>query len=123
CTILYIDHCYIPMLYARYLYVTHCNMYPCYYVPANRLHTYINMPLYKHRIITPPLYCAGLYIYSYIISRAITDTPPHAHTSTQYINITIPLIYLLRPHMPLYYVVYGTYIYTLIYPLNMYALI
>ena len=66
CTTYYIDHCYIPMLYARYLYATHCNMYPCYYVPANRLHTYISTPLYKHSLITISHICHIYAQYKHI---------------------------------------------------------
>lgn len=72
---LYIDPCYIPMLYMHHLYATHYIMYPCYmcyplcvpllYRPPCTVHTYINMPLYKHRIITPP-YIVPAYISIHI---------------------------------------------------------
>src|SRR5699024_3227264 len=107
---LYIDPCYIPMLYMHHLYATHYIMYPCYmcyplcvpllYRSPCTVHTYIYLPPYKHRFITTP-YCVSLYSYSYRISRAITE----------------------RSHIPLYYVVYGTYKFMLIYPFNMYILV
>ena len=66
CTTLYTGPCYIPMLYARYLYATHCNMHPCCYVLNHRLHIYINTPLYKHRLITISHICHTQAPYKYI---------------------------------------------------------
>ena len=119
---------YRPLLYTHVVYAPPI-CYPLYYIPLLYAIPFIctlviyttlySTHVYKYTTIqtqdnNTPLYCAGLYIYSYIISRAITERP---HTSiyprnTLIVQFPLYICYALTcPYITLYMGLIYTHLY------------